>query len=506
MDIIVIKSFLPEIFFSFAIIAQILYNIKLINNVKYNYPIINKEILFQTFFILIGLIFFYKDLRIEGFLFTFTLINDEGAKLFKIFFIFVCILCLIPVYEAHKIQKLNFFEFYSIFLLSVFGLLFMINSYDLVLFYLVMETQALCFYILASINRNSIFSIEAGLKYFISGSFISGLYLLGCSFIYGSLGTLNLNHIDLLLSSGSQSFDEVFKNFLLIGIIIITSTFLFKISCAPFHFWSPDVYDGSPIGSTLIYTVVSKLPLFVFFMKWVNIVSNFSNISFMLLTIGIFSTFVGTFFALFQKRLKRLIIYSSIAQTGFLVAGLSVNNLESYSFIYFFLLIYLITSILIWGHFITFYKFNFISNHFYFKEVSPLFLSSLSNFFKTNRLWSLSITLIFFSIGGIPPLTGFLSKMLIIYSIVFENYMAAIVLIIISSISVYYYIRIIKILFFEPILNDTSENFKVIYSNDDLRKMYLLITLLLSLIFLLFYFPTFFIALFQYMTVSSFGL
>jgi len=507
MDIIILKSFLPEIFFSFAILTQLIYNIRVVNNVKYNFPIVNREVFIQTVFILLMLLCFYNDLKIEGFLSTFTLVNDEGSRIAKILFVIVCIFSLFIVYEANKIQKINFFEFYSIFLLSILGLLVMINSSDLIVFYLAMETQALCFYVLASLNRNSIFSIEAGLKYFISGSFMSGFYLLGCSFLYGSLGTLNLNSLNLLLSFGLEIYDETLRYLVFLGVIMVTSTILFKLACAPFHFWSPDVYDGAPIGSTLVFSIVSKLPIIFFFVRWINSINSlFETISVVLLMFGLFSTVVGTFFAISQKRLKRLIIYSSIAQTGFIVVALSVNTLESNTALYFFLLIYLLTSILVWGHFVVFYIFSSKINNFYAKEVGSLFISSLSNLFKLNGLWSFSIILIFFSIGGIPPLTGFLSKILIVFSLItVNNLSAATLLIVVSSVSVYYYIRMIKVVYFEPKTENVSQEFKIVSSDKELQKIYLLFTSLLTLIILIFYFPTLFITLCQYMVINLTG-
>jgi NADH-quinone oxidoreductase subunit N len=509
MDIITLKSFIPEIFFSCAILFQLLYNIKVINNLKYNFPLISKEIFFQSIFILICLAYFYNDLKIEGFLSNFALVNDESTRLIKLILIVISCIALFIIQEAFKIQKLNFFEFYSILLLSILSLLFMISSTDLIFFYLTMEMQALCFYILASFNRNNIFSVEAGLKYFVSGSFISGFYLLGCSLIYGSLGTLNLHDISLLTIFSIDTYSSELNFIILIGVILITSTLLFKLACAPFHFWSPDVYDGAPIASTLAFSVLPKLGLFFFFIKWIGSLNTlFNSISDILLIFGILSVFLGTFFALNQKRLKRLIIYSSIAQTGFLVASLSVNNIDSFTALYFFLFLYLITSILIWGHFIVFYKSNAIISKFYSLDLSSLYLSSVINLFKNNKIWAFSFLIIFFSISGIPPLTGFLAKMLIIYELVVaKKILGSILLIIISSISVYYYIRVIKLIYFEPIkiISKVKSNFTIIFFNNDLDKIYFIFVLLLFILIVLFYFPTLFLTICQYVVIHSFG-
>jgi NADH-quinone oxidoreductase subunit N len=261
--------------------------------------------------------------------------------------------------------------------------------------------QALCFYVLASIKRDSAFSTEAGLKYFISGAFISGFYLFGCSLLYGALGTLNMNSISLLLFQNVSLYNSELDFLCYVGIIFIIITLLFKISCAPFHFWSPDVYEGSPLASTVIFSILPKISMLFFFIKWIICINNtFSQINTLLLTIGIISTFIGTFFALGQKRLKRLIIYSSIAQTGFLVCSLSIGNLNGFSAMYFFLLIYVITSVLMWGHFSVFYVFQQKVSSFNEENPSSLFLSSFANLFKYHSVWAFSFVVVFFSVGG----------------------------------------------------------------------------------------------------------
>lgn len=200
MDAIILKSFIPEIFLSISILCQLIFNIKLINVPKYNYPIIDREVFYQTLFILVCLFFLYSNLKIEGFFSNFLFINDESSKILKMLTLFVCFFTLNIVFQSFSLQRLNFFEFFIIFLLSLFSLLLLISSSDLISFYLVIEMQSLCFYILASFKRDSAFSTEAGLKYFISGAFISGVFLFGSSLIYGVLGTLNFNAMNLLLA------------------------------------------------------------------------------------------------------------------------------------------------------------------------------------------------------------------------------------------------------------------------------------------------------------------
>ena len=508
MDITVIKSFFPEVFLSLSLLFQLVFNIRLINNLKYNYPIVDQEVFYQTLFILISMFFLYTNLKIEGYFSNFLFINDDSTRIIKMLVLITCFLTFNIVLQTFKLQKLNFFEYFVIFLISLLSLLLLISASDLISFYLVIEMQALCFYVLASFKRYSSFSAEAGLKYFISGAFISGFFLLGSSLLYFALGTLNFNALTILLSFPFSESNSTLEYITFIGIIFITSTLLFKISCAPFHFWSPDVYDGSPLSSTIIFSIIPKLSLITFFIKWLcclNIYS--SNISFMLLICGISSVFIGTFYALNQKRLKKLIIYSSIAQIGFIAIGLASNTLGGYSAIIFFLIIYLITSILVWGHFSLFYSFQQKINTFFNKTSSPLFISSLTNLFNKNKLWGFSFIIIFFSIGGIPPLTGFLAKILILFEVInSNNIIIASVLIILSSISMFYYIRMIKIMFFEPKGIDKSyEKFQIIFHNSSLDKIYLCVAFLLFLLMVSFFFPTGLLILCEYIILNLSG-
>lgn len=234
----------------------------------------------------------------------------------------------------------------------------------------------------------------------------------------------------------------------------------------------------------------------------------FENTQQILTSLGIFSAFVGTFYALSQKRLKKLIIYSSIAQIGFLVSAISINSLGGNTAVIFFLVIYLITSILVWGYFSTFYLFQNNIYAFYGKSPSSLFISSLTNFFKINGLWAFSFVVIFFSIGGIPPLTGFLSKAFVLLELVnSENLFHAAFLIIISSISAFYYIRIIKIMFFEPTNRvEKYEKFQIVFYNSRLDILYVSFSLLLFLLIFLFLYPTSLLLFCQYiiLNLSSF--
>jgi NADH-quinone oxidoreductase subunit N len=507
MDSLILKSFFPEIFLSLSILLQLVFNARLVNDLKFNFPIIDKEVFSQTFFILFCLLFLLVNLKIEGSMSNFLFLNDAGGRLVKILFIISCLLSLTVILRSFILQNLNFFEFFSIILLSLLSLLLLISSSDLISAYLIIEMQALCFYILASFRRDSAFSTEAGLKYFISGSFISGLFLFGASLIYGGLGTLNFNSLTLLLSFSLNEEFLFLKYFVLVGVLLVTITLFFKVSAAPFHFWSPDVYEGSPLSSTIVFSIIPKLAIFSFFIKWISIISDlFYDIKFVFILVGVCSVFVGTFFALKQKRVKRLVIYSSIAQVGFIVAALSTNSIDGFSSIYFFLVIYIVTSILVWSHISLFYSFQKKTNSFNGNASTPLFLSSLSNLFKINPLWAFSFILIFFSVAGIPPLSGFLSKIFILFGLINSNELfGSLFLILISAVSVFYYIRVVKVVFFESKdIKANNNSFQTIFQSNFFDLECVIIASSLFFLLLCFFYPTFLLLISQYAVLGSF--
>ena len=376
MTFIIFKSFLPEFFLSFCLLSQLVYNSLIVNNYKHSFPIITKEIFFQTFFVLSCLLLLLLNLKCEAFFSNFVFINDQSAILVKSFTVLSSILILVIIVKSFGLQKLNFFEYFLLYLLSLLAILLLITSADLLSAYLVIEMQALCFYVLTSFTRDSAFSTEAGLKYFIAGSFISGIFLAGCSIIYGLVGTLNFAHLSLLFTFSFDS-SSYFYICLFIGNFLILITFLFKLAVVPFHFWAPDTYEGAPLSSTIIFSILPKVGLVYFFIKWLLLLSSsFSEIFVLLQITALCSVILGIGFALRQKRLKRLMIYSSIAQFGFVIAALSVPALNTLSSVFFFLFVYIISSLLFWLNLSVFYGFQHKVRFFFNETLSPLYLTS----------------------------------------------------------------------------------------------------------------------------------
>jgi len=510
MTILLFKSFLPEFFLFCCILYLLILNTKFLVNLKKIY-ILENELFSQIFFILFCLIFLFFNQKLEGIFLDFLFVNDNSSNLVKIVFLVFSVLACPIMFQNFKSQKINFLEYFILYLLVIFGLFLLINCYDLISAYLILELQALCFYILASFNRSSSFSIESGLKYFIIGSFISGFFLFGCLLVYAVLGTTNFQKILLLLLIPFNENLNVFNLVLLVGVIIITSTLLFKVAVFPFHFWAADVYEGAPLISTIIFTVLTKLSLFTLFIRWLSVVlPNFIELSFFLILSGIGSIFVGAYMAIDQKRFKRFIIYSSISQMGFVITVLSVYTLNAYTSVYFYLIVYLFSILVLWSCLTIIYSFNFTKNKFFSSFLDrPVFLTDLNCLFRSNYFWSILILIIFFSFAGIPPFSGFLAKIFIILSLIDEKiYFVSFLLVLLSVLSSFYYMRIVKIIFFEKqVFSFSLLRFYSNFKTDNLNgSIYVIKVLLTFILFLNFFFPTFFILLSNLIVLSFFGI
>lgn len=509
MDNLIFKAFIPELFLSFALLAQLLYNIKKTTTFKYNFPLMDKEIFFQFYFVLFIILTLLLNVNIEGIFSNFLLINDLAASQIKIIFIISIILIFVFIWQSYTYQNLNFFEFFILLFFSIFASLLLISCYDLFSVYLLLELQALCFYIIAGIKRNSTFSTEAALKYFITGSFFSCIFLFGVLLVYGEFGTTNFYFINLLTLLPYQGTLQNVNFLVLCGTVLILITFFFKLAIVPFHFWVPDVYDGSPLSSTIILAVLPKIILFTVLIRFLLININlFKNIEFLFYLGGIASIFWGTFCALKQKRVKKLFIYSSITQLGFILIALSSFSKDSIAAIYFFLIIYNFTAVLGWGILTATYGFQKQVSFFKKHKMFPVFLSTFINLFKTNKIWALAFLFYFFSLSGMPPFIGFLGKLYLILNILkANNFSLVLLLILIASFSAFYYLRILKLIFFEVQNNKKINqifqgNFLYIYQDVALTALCFVLLFLL----VCFFSPSLIILFSKYISIAFFKL
>tara|TARA_Y100000590_G_scaffold24804_1_gene28208 strand:- start:4396 stop:5808 length:1413 start_codon:yes stop_codon:yes gene_type:complete len=392
-----------------------------------------------------------------------SFIIDNLSIFMKILTLLFCLFVLLSSKDYVKTNKIDKIEYPIIILASVLGMIIMISSYDLIIFYLGLELQSLCLYILASFKREDEKSTEAGLKYFVLSALASGLLLYGCSLIYGFTGSTNFEVISNNLNVNNTG--AVF------GIVFIIVGLAFKVSAVPFHMWTPDVYEGSPTSVTSFFALVSKiaaLTVFIRFMyvPFVNVISQWQTI---IVFISIASMILGAVAAIGQTNIKRLMAYSSIGHMGYALAGLATGTNAGVQSTIIYLTIYLIMNL---GAFACIFMLKRKND--YYENINDL--SGLS---KNHPLLALSFMIILFSLAGIPPLAGFFAKFYIFMAVInSQMYALAIIGLLSTVISAFYYLRIIKIIYFDK----PKKPFENVYDWG------LKISLVLSSIFVLIYF------------------
>jgi len=388
---------------------------------------------------------------------------DYFSSFMKILTMCSGIFALITSSRYLKIFKIFQIEYSILILCSILGMMVMISANDLIVFYIGLELQSLALYVLASFNRDQVKSSEAGLKYFVLSALSSGLLLYGCSLIYGFTGSTNF--ITISENINSTQFGLTF------GIVFILVGLAFKISAVPFHMWAPDVYEGSPTSVTLFFTVVPKVAALTVFIRflYVPFINMIDQWQIIIVFLSIASMIFGAVAAIGQKNLKRLVAYSSIGHMGFALAGLSSGTNEGIQSSIIYISIYLIMNL---GLFSCLFMMK--RNDKYYENIDDL--SGLS---KNHPLISLSLLIILFSLAGIPPMAGFFAKFYVFTAVVKESmYFLAITGLLSTVIAAFYYLRIIKIIYFDP----EKEKYDTDYN------IGLKITLSLSTLLILLYF------------------
>ena len=375
-------------------------------------------------------------------IFSDSFIRDSFSQFFKILILISSLFVLNSSKSFIYDNKIDKFEYPIIILISILGMFFMVSSNDLILFYLGLELQSLALYILASINRDNLRSSEAGIKYFVLSALSSGLLLYGCSLLYGFTGSTNFELISYELNN--TNIGAIFAMvFILVGLA-------FKVSAVPFHMWTPDVYEGAPTSITSFFAVVPKvagLALLIKFMfvPFANILVEWQTI---MIFISIASMILGAVAAMVQKNLKRLLAYSSIGHIGYALAGVATGSTSGYASSVIYITIYVVMNI---GAFSCLYL---MKKDGAYKED----IEDLSGVSKKHPILAISFLIILFSLAGIPPLGGFFAKFYVFKAVLEqEMYVLAIVGLLTTVISAFYYLRIIKIIYFDEKSNTFDE-------------------------------------------------
>ena len=421
---------LPEIFLTLSIFSILMIGVFLKNSFNLIFNLSSIIIIITA-----AIIFNRPNIEEKIFLDSFT--RDAFSNFFKILILISSLFVLNTSKNYIIDKKLDKFEYPIIILLSILGMFFMVSSNDIIVFYLGLELQSLSLYILASIDRDNLKSSESGIKYFILSALSSGLLLYGCSLLYGFSGSTNF---DLIVNElNKENIGAVFAMvFILVGLA-------FKISAVPFHMWTPDVYEGAPTSITSYFAVVPKVAGLAVLIKFMfipfsNILSEWQTI---IIFISIASMILGAVAAISQKNIKRLLAYSSIGHIGYALAGVATGNVSGYQSAIVYISIYVIMNI---GIFSCLYL---LKKDGEYKEN----ISDLSGVSKKHPLLAISFLIILFSLAGIPPLGGFFAKFYI-FSAVLEQQMftLAIIGLLATVISAFYYLKIIKIIYFDDSL------------------------------------------------------
>ena len=448
---------LPEIFISLAIMFLLILGVfkKNSSNIIHYLSIVC--------LLITGILIINNPSGTQVTLFSGSFIIDNLSSFMKILTILGGASILLMSKKFLKISKIFLIEYPILILSSILGMLVMISSNDLMVFYIGLELQSLALYVLASFNRDQLKSSESGLKYFVLSALSSGLLLYGCSLIYGFSGSTNFDIISNTVNSNHYG--------LTFGIVFILVGLSFKISAVPFHMWAPDVYEGSPTPVTLFFSVVPKIAALTVFIRFlyvpfINMMDQWQPI---IIFLSIASMIFGAIAAIGQKNLKRLIAYSSIGHIGYALAGLSVGTNEGLQSSIVYISIYIVMNLGFFSCLLMMKK-----NDLYFETIEDL--SGLS---KNHPILSLCFLIVLFSLAGIPPLAGFFAKFYIFKSVIEQSmYFLAIVGLLSTVIAAFYYLRIIKVIYFD----EEREKYDTDHSN------WLKVSLTLSTLLILLYF------------------
>ena len=427
IDILILA---PEILLIIYSIIAILIASFLKSNKSYNLIFQATVIIFLISALILYLTPFEIQTNVSG-----IFIRDTFSKFFQIL-ILLSVSCLLFTSKQY-LQKNNLFkpEYPILIIFSTLGMMIMISSNNFLLLYLGLEIQSLSLYVVSSFRRDNYKSTEAGLKYFILGSLSSGLMLFGISLIYGSTGSINFEIISSMIN-----FEGFFPG-IVAGLVFLICGFAFKASAVPFHMWTPDVYEGSPTPVTAFFATVPKLAavgvlLRVLFDCFGQIVESWQQV---IIIISVLSMFLGSVAAIGQNNIKRLMAYSSIGHIGFVLMGVASGTDKGVSAVLIYMVLYIIMNI---GVFV--FILNMERN-----GVAVTTINSLNMYNNVSKSQTLFLTILLFSLAGIPPLAGFFGKFFIFNAAINAGLSwLAVMGGIASVIAAFYYLRIVYLMYF----------------------------------------------------------
>ena len=440
MTLISLMPALPEIFLVLVILSLLLFGVlQKANSEEQNVKISNMTTWLVTLSLclLIFMEAYTQNTQITAFGNMF--INDKFAIFCKVLVLLGSLAILIISSGFLKRHGMARFEFPLLILFSVLGMMMMISANDLIAMYIGLEMQSLPLYILTAFRRDDGRSVEAGLKYFILGALASGLLLYGSSLIFGFSGTTNFQELAKFYQSIQA--EEVSLGVIL-GLVFILAGLSFKVSAVPFHMWAPDVYEGATTPVTAFFSIAPKIAALaliirIMFIPFGELILEWQQI---IIFISVASMLLGSIAAINQKNIKRLMAYSSISHVGFALIGIAAGNELGVQAVLVYLAIYLVMNIGAFSCILCMRKEDQMYEN----------ISDLAGFGNSHPMFAFSFAVFLFSLAGIPPLAGFAGKFGIFFAAInAELYYLAIIGVIASVISAFYYLRIVKVIYFE---------------------------------------------------------
>ena len=368
---------------------------------------------------------FYKSFIVDPFARTLKLLTLAGAA--------VALLMSVDYWRGAGGVR---FEFPVLVLLATTGMLMMISANDLIALYVGLEQQSLALYVVAAFQRDSARSSEAGLKYFVLGALSSGMLLYGASLVYGFTGSTGFDDIALAVQPSGANIGLIF------GLVFLMAGFAFKISAVPFHMWTPDVYEGAPTPVTAFFAAAPKLAAMALTVR--VLITAFPAVTLQWRQIVVFlaiaSMALGSFAAIGQTNIKRLMAYSSIGHMGYALVGLAAGTTEGVQGVIIYLAIYLAMTLGTFACILAMRRDG--------RMVEDI--DQLSGLSSTSPLMAFLLAMLLFSLAGVPPLAGFFAKFYVFLAAIHAGlYALAVIGVLLSVVGAYYYLRIVKIMYFD---------------------------------------------------------
>lgn len=372
----------------------------------------------------------------DGVLFAGGFVNDSFARFMKIVVLIGAAMTLVISVSSVKLLALNKFEYPILILLATLGMMMMVSANDLMSLYVGLELQSLALYVLAAFRREDRRATEAGVKYFVLGALSSGLLLYGASLIYGFTGHTQFELIAQTVNVAERNVGVIF------GLVFLMAGISFKISAVPFHMWTPDVYEGAPTPVTAFFAAAPKVAAMallgrVTYDAFGKIPADWQQV---LIFLSIASMVLASFAAIGQKNIKRMLAYSSIGHVGFALVGLSSANIIGLEGVSIYMVIYMVMTIGVFAGLIA------LRNGDVFAEK----IDDLAGLSQTKPYVAAMIAIFMFSLVGLPPLAGFFAKwQVFLAAMEAKFYVLAVIGMLASAVSAFYYLRIVKVMYFD---------------------------------------------------------